>query len=512
MPVAANITEACAGVDCDETMMFELAPVSLWLEDYSEVRTLFEALDRDGIRDLRVYFSQNPSQAKSCAEKIRILRVNRRTLNLFGVDDLPHLVLNLGRIFRDEMLMNLVEELIQLWENKGGFVSNGVNYSLSGQRLDVQINGTVLPGYEHNWGRVLVAVEDVTEREEARRALDRSENYSRGLFEHSPISLWVEDFSKIRLLLQELRDRGIEDFRVFTDVHPDFVKRCMAEIRVIDINKHTLKLFAAPDRKTLLERLRDIFRDDMTLAFREQLIDLWNGKLFQQREVVNYSLDGSMLHLHLQFTVFPGCEDDWSMVQVALTDISARRKAEAYLEYLGQHDVLTKLHNRTFFVDELNRLERVGPLPVTVVVIDVNGLKEVNDEFGHAAGDELLRRAGEVLGKAVTEPCKVARIGGDEFAVLMPARERRDGEALIEAIGNLVELNNQYYSGAPLGMSMGLATSLIGERLESVVGRADAAMFERKRASYSEMNYELRGRGASSARASLVRSLSSQSE
>ena len=76
--------------------------------------------------------------------------------------------------------------------------------------------------------------------------------------------------------------------------------------------------------------------------FREQLIDLWDGKLFQQREVVNYALDGTKLHLLLQFSVLPNHEHDWSLVQVALTDITARKKAETYLEYLGTHDVLTR--------------------------------------------------------------------------------------------------------------------------------------------------------------------------
>ena len=361
---------------------------------------------------------------------MRVVRVNRRTLSLFGADDLPHLVANLDAIFRDEMLVNLVDELAQLWDGKGGFVGDGVNYSLAGRRIDIQVKGSLLPGYEASWERVLIAVEDVSEREGARRLLALSEDYSRGLFEHSPISLWVEDFSRVKLLLEELRDRGIEDFRVFTDVHPEFVTRCMSEIRVIDVNNHTLSLFGAHDKKTLLRRLHDVFRDAMAQPFREQLIDLWNGKLFQQREVVNYSLDGVPLHLHLQFSIFPGREKDWSLVQVALTDITARKKAEAYLEYLGKHDVLTKLFNRSFFEDELNRLERNGPAPVTVLVIDINGLKDANDRFGHAAGDKLLRRAGEVLSKLVEEPCRVGanrrrRIRG-AHARARRARRRRD--------------------------------------------------------------------------------------
>ena len=219
----------------------------------------------------------------------------------------------------------------------------------------------------------------------------------------------------------------------------------MSEIRVIDVNRHTLELFGAPDKQTLLMRLGDVFRDEMREHFREQLIDLWNGKLFQQREVVNYSLDGDELHLHLQFSVLPGHEKDWSLVQVALTDITARKKAEAYLEYLGKHDVLTKLYNRSFYVDELNRLERKGPFPVTVIIVDLNGLKAANDQFGHAAGDALLRRAGEVLSKAVDKPllCRAHRRRRVRRAA---AGDRRaGGEAVMESIQHLLEVNNQFY-------------------------------------------------------------------
>ena len=111
----------------------------------------------------------------------------------------------------------------------------------------------VLPGYEDSWERVLVAIEDVTERENARRWLAISEHYARGLFEHSPVSLWVEDFSSVKRLLDEVREQRHRDFRVFTDVHPEFVQRCMSEIRVIDVNRHTLDLFGAPDKPTLLQ-------------------------------------------------------------------------------------------------------------------------------------------------------------------------------------------------------------------------------------------------------------------
>jgi diguanylate cyclase (GGDEF)-like protein len=479
----------------NDAWMFELAPVSLWLEDYSGVRDLFADWRAAGVTDIRAYLGADPERVKLCSDRIRVIKVNRKTLALFEADDLSHLVDNLGRIFRDDMLKMHIEELAQLWDGRLQFSSNTVNYTLSGHRLDIQLKGSVLPGYEDDWARVLVAVEDVTEREAARRRVAVSEEYARGLFEHSPVSLWVEDFSSVKHLIDDVRNRGIVDFRVFTDVHPEFVARCMSEIRVLDVNRHTLEMFVAPDKPTLLQRLNEVFRDDMEQYFREQLIDLWDGKLFQQREVVNYALDGTLLHVHLQFSVLPGHERDWSLVQVALTDITARKKAEAYLEFLGKHDVLTKLYNRSFYVDELNRLERRNPLPVTVIIADLNELKATNDALGHAAGDALLRRVGEVLGEAVDKPCHAARIGGDEFAVLLPGYDERGGEAVMEIIQKLVELNNQFYSARPLSLSMGMATSLPGERLEQTVKRADASMYEAKRAYYSGVETERRQKG-----------------
>lgn len=482
--------------DPDDAKMFDLAPVSLWIEDFSAVKSLFEQWRAESIDDITAFLTADPNRVWQCAERIRVLKVNRKTLSLFGARDLAHLKANLGQVMRDDTFTSHVKELAQLWNGLTSFSSHAVNYTLTGERLDVQLNGTIVPGHEQDWDRVLIAIEDVTEREGARRRLADSENYAFGLFAHSPVSLWVEDFSAVKRLIDDVRARGVEDFRVFTDVHEEFVSRCMNEIRVLDVNGRTLELFGAPDKETLLRKLPDIFRDEMEPHFREQLVDLWDGKLFQQREVVNYALDGTKLHLLLQFSVLPNHESDWSLVQVALTDITARKKAEAYLEYLGTHDVLTRTLNRSFFVDELNRLERKGPKPVTIIIADLNGLKTANDELGHAVGDALLRRAGEVFGSLVEKPASVSRIGGDEFAILLPGTDAAGGEAVLASLAELIELNNQYYPDFELSVSTGIATGRPGDRLEQVVKRADMKMLHAKRLYYLQMNRDRRGTGA----------------
>lgn len=470
----------------DFEQMFDLAPVSLWLEDYSGVKQLFEHWRGQGVTDLAGYLRDDAARVAQCSQAVRLVRVNQHTLRLFKASCLQELQERLGDVFSGDMQTHFVSELCQLWDGKREFHNQTYNHTLTGERLEVRLRARILDGHEDTWDRVLLTLEDVTRQEAATRALADGERYARNLFELSPVSLWVEDFSAVKRLLDEVRGLGIDDFATFVQVHPEFVTRCMQEIRVIDVNQHTLRMFGAADKPDLLRDIGRVFRDEMHASFKEQLVDLWHGKTFQQREVINHSLNGSLLHIHMQFHVMPGHEAGWDMVLVSLVDITARKKAEAYLEYLGKHDVLTKLRNRSFYAEELNRLSRKGPWPVSVLAIDLNGLKRVNDEQGHAAGDTLLRRAGEVLAKAVDAPACAARIGGDEFVVLMPGTDERGAQAVRERLLSVLDMNNQFYPGHPLSFAMGSSTCAAGGSLDAAAQAADHAMYQAKAAHYRD--------------------------
>lgn len=485
----SNIT-----TDTDFEHMFELAPVSLWLEDFSALKQLFDTWRAEGVTDLRAHLNADPQRLRDCSSCIKALRVNRRTLEMLAAASAEELFSQLDRVFRDDMHNRFVYELDQLWAGAQGFDNQTVNYALDGRRIDVIVHARVLPGYESSWSRILVALEDVTVQEQATQTLQKSEHYARDLFEHSPVSLWVEDFSAVKRLLDQVRAQGIRDFETFLKVHPEFISRCMQEIRVIDVNRQTLEMFGATNKDMLLNNLSRVFRDEMQESFAEQLQDLWDGKLTQQREVVNYALSGDAVNIHMQFSVLDGHRDDWGLVLLSLVDITARKKAEAYLEYLGKHDVLTQLRNRAFYVEELNRITRKGPWPLSVIVIDLNGLKVVNDEQGHAAGDALLRRVGEVLAKTVDASVCAARIGGDEFTLLLPGADERSAHALIERLDSIVEMNNQFYNGQPLSLAIGVASCTSGDQVEATLHKADQAMYEQKARYYEVRDADRRGR------------------
>ena len=289
----------------DFEQMFDLAPVSLWLEDYSGLKTLFDCWRADGVADLAAFLREDVARVQACTRELKIIRVNQHTLNLFHAENLQTLQSRLGDVFKDDMHTSVIEELVQLWNGQLEITNQTCNYTLDGQRLDIKLRAGILKGHEDTWGRVLLTLENITPEENARKLLTQRETYARNLFELSPVSLWVEDFSTIRVLMNEVRESGIQDFSTFMRVHPDFVTRCMEEIRVIDVNQHTLQMFGAESKQALMRQLDKVFRDEMIDSFQEQLLDLWNGKTYQQREVVNHRLNGEALHIHMQFDVMP---------------------------------------------------------------------------------------------------------------------------------------------------------------------------------------------------------------
>ncbi len=464
--------------------VFELAPVALFYSDFSGLYRVLEGWRQAGVEDIESWIAAHPEAIDEYYAQIRIRRVNRRTLALFRANSFEHLISAAATIFAREDRLAPIAEIAAFWRGERAFHADNVNHTVDGKRLEIRLGIELLADDQAPWDRALVSVEDLTAERDAQRLAFVNERYAQGLFEYSPISLWVNDFSEIKRMLDALREQGIEDFRTFINVHPDFVQQCMGAIRTLTVNTQTLRMFGATTKEDLLDRLGEVFRDEMAVTFSEQLTDLWNQKLFQQREIVNYSLKGDMIHAHMQWAVLPGYEQSWERALVALTDISARKKAEAYLEFLGKYDALTKLRNRSYFDDEINRIGRRGPFPTSVVVIDINGLKPVNDQHGHAAGDALIRRAAEAIKKAAGDASEPARTGGDEFSVLLPGKGESAAREFLDSLTLTVDLNNQFYSGPRLSVSAGFGVCNKTGELEAAIRDADRMMYETKRAFY----------------------------
>jgi diguanylate cyclase (GGDEF)-like protein/PAS domain S-box-containing protein len=163
-----------------------------------------------------------------------------------------------------------------------------------------------------------------------------------------------------------------------------------------------------------------------------------------------------------------------------ILDITERKQTEEKLRYMSTHDPLTGLYNRGYFQEELERLELGRQFPVSIVVSDIDKLKYVNDTLGHAEGDDLITRAALMLKGAFRAEDVVARIGGDEFAVLLPSADAGVVEDALSRVLTKIEASNATGVSFPLSMSFGAATASKGERLEETLKLADKRMYEQK--------------------------------
>jgi diguanylate cyclase (GGDEF)-like protein len=480
IPYNFNMTSKSKSPEGHFQMLFQYAPISLWEEDFSQIKSQFDRLRAQGVQALDMYLEEHPDEIEACMARIKIRNVNLQTLEMYAAASQDELLANLSVVFRDGMRAHFRDELLALWQGALTWSGEGVNYRLSGEALDIRLHWRILPGSEQSWEQVLVTIENITARKEAERALSASEARLRSLFENAPISLWEEDYSALKAYLDELRTQGVTDLKGHLTEHPEAIEHSMGLIRVLNVNRKTLELFEAPDKATLLSSLDKVFRDEMQAHFTGELVDMWNGKTSYEREGINYSLSGEPLNVHLDWRLMPGHEQDFRWVLVAIQDITARKKAEDYLRYLGTHDVMTSLYNRGFFEDAMKKVGDAGIQPISIIIADLDRLKYVNDHFGHRAGDDLIRRTAEVLKASFVETDVIARIGGDEFAVLLPGSDAEAADEALERIQTMVGLNNKYYQGPELSISAGAATQQEGQSLEKVLNRADDNMYATK--------------------------------
>ncbi|MCK8825686.1 HD domain-containing protein [Fuchsiella alkaliacetigena] len=160
-------------------------------------------------------------------------------------------------------------------------------------------------------------------------------------------------------------------------------------------------------------------------------------------------------------------------------DITAEREKQKQIRYLNFYDQLTGLYNKNYFREELKRLDAPRQLPITIIFIDVNGLKLVNDVFGHQVGDELLSLVGEILQDCSRQEDLAVRWGGDEFIILLPQVAEKTARKICRRIKE--ECEKKKLKSISPSLSLGYAVKKeIEEDIEQTLREAEERMYNQK--------------------------------
>lgn len=279
------------------------------------------------------------------------------------------------------------------------------------------------------------------------------------------------DYRKKQALLKSLID-SIPDLIFYKDVNSVYMG-CNAAFEQFvgrlerDIVGHTDKdLFSQEQADRFMNIDKKILEDNTIVRFEERFSNP-DGKevVFETLKTPYYDNDGKIIGL------------------IGISrDITERKIREERIQYISHHDTLTGLYNRTYFDEAKIALDRPDQLPLSVIVGDINGMKMINDTFGHKKGDTLLKEVANILKQCVQKNHVVARTGGDEFMILMP---HTDGQAVKEIADRIratakekrLEETLDFYMDIALGYATKNEPS---ESLDKAILLAEDYMYRRK--------------------------------
>jgi diguanylate cyclase (GGDEF)-like protein/PAS domain S-box-containing protein len=345
---------------------------------------------------------------------------------------------------------NLTPDLIENKENVSKYVDIFAMVAETGKVMTLDQHLTSVDkwirvtAYSEEPGYFKAFFHDITEEKTIEMALKSSEQRYRKIFTAAPIGLMIED------------DQGN-----IIEVNEALCQMSGYKKEELE-SKNVIDRLALPEHRALAQKNIEKIINGEDLEF----------------DIKSSRKNGEVFYTHLKETRFILPDGSKGIISMHL-DITNRQKQADEIEYLLYRDVLTGLYNRRFFEAELKRLDSKRQLPISIIMADVNGLKMINDSFGHEKGDELLIKAAEILKDSLREEDILARQGGDEFAILLPQTDQKSAQEVVQRIKNKCELTT--VDEISISICFGIGTKeAMGKPLIDTLKVADDAMYQTK--------------------------------
>lgn len=254
---------------------------------------------------------------------------------------------------------------------------------------------------------------------------------------------------------------------------PDIILKFDNAGMIVDCQGGIPMCFSCVDGKIIGKRIQDVVKSEIADVYLHQINDMGNSNNTRKTE---YKFKHNEKDEFCEARFVRTGENE---ILAILRNVTEEKQRQMLIEYLSYHDQLTGLYNRRFFEEELKRLDTERNLPLTIAILDVNGLKLTNDAFGHLSGDKLLQQVADVLKIECRADDIIARIGGDEFMILLPQTTYECASNIAKRI--YMSIGDKHIENIVMSVSIGWETkNSVDESIVETFLKAEEQMYRKK--------------------------------
>jgi len=287
----------------------------------------------------------------------------------------------------------------------------------------------------------------------------------------------IRDVTDRKKMEYEFR-RAEYQFRTMVENSPDIILRIDRNLRYVFVN-------------STYEQITGIARNNIISKTNREL-GMPDGRIFWEEPAARVFETGQEMDFEFSFPGIFGRRHFWGRIipefsragvvdtlMLIARDISERKRAEEHIKYISFHDQVTGIYNRSWLEEEVRRIDKDGPLPISFIVGDADNLKVVNDALGHMEGDNILLTIAEIFKECCRGTDSVARWGGDEFIMILPSTDESVAKAFCDRIRKTAMKRSAMV--IPPSISLGVGTKYRqDEDISEAISNAEKRMYEFK--------------------------------
>lgn len=326
--VVVDITEQYRAVESTRVSeqrhkrLFESAPVALFESDWSKGMALLDQLRGQGVTDILGHLKKHPDLIRYRRDMGELTNVNQEALRIYQADSKPQLIDWIQNARIDDLPAGLIERMANHEAGQRRNTQESISLRTTGEAFPAMVTSENISEDPEDWSQMLTMELDLSAQKAAETSLRTSEEHYRRLFETAPVSLWEQDWSGIKQLVDRLRADGIDDVIDHLNKNPRIINRRADVSSLIDVNAETLRLYDANDKQQFIDTVQSALWEERNSGLLQRIEGFLAGNRRVILESEGTKMDGSKFPIRITTELANDDMQDWSRIYTSDQDIT----------------------------------------------------------------------------------------------------------------------------------------------------------------------------------------------